>query len=121
MIAAIANRFKNSLLRLARNRTHLLQAVLMAVLYFGLAKGSLVFAAVNGYATPIWPASGIALAAILLLGYHLWPGVFLGGCMAHFVGEQLTGAAFLSGLCIGMGNAVGTVLAAYLIKRSMET
>src|ERR671933_631213 len=120
MIAAIANRFKNSLLRLARNRTHLLQAVLMAVLYFGLAKGSLVFAAVNGYATPIWPASGIALAAILLLGYHLWPGVFLGGCMAHFVGEQLTGAAFLSGLCIGMGNAVGTFLAAYLIKRSME-
>ena len=120
MIAAIANRFKNSLLPLARNRTHLLQAVLMAVLYFGLAKGSLVFAAVNGYATPIWPASGIALAAILLLGYHLWPGVFLGGCMAHFVGEQLTGAAFLSGLCIGMGNAVGTVLAAYLIKRSME-
>ncbi|HEY9614804.1 MASE1 domain-containing protein [Allocoleopsis sp.] len=120
MITAIANGFKNSLLPLARNRTHLLQAVLMAFIYFGLAKGSLVFAAVNGYATPIWPASGIALAAILLLGYHLWPGVFLGGCMAHFIGEQLTGTAILSGLCIGMGNAVGTVLAAYLIKRSME-
>lgn len=119
MMAAIANNFRNTLLPLAQNRTNFLQAVLMAVIYYGLAKGSLVFAAVNGYATPIWPASGIALAAVLLFGYHLWPGVFLGGCMAHFVGEQLTGAAILSGLCIGIGNAVGTVLAAYLIKRSV--
>src|SRR5919199_389503 len=120
MIAVIAIIFRNTLLPLARNRTNLLQAVVLAVIYFGLAKASLSFAAINGYATPIWPASGIALAAVFLLGYHLWPGVFLGGCMAHFVGEQLTGAAFLSGLCIGMGNAIGTVLAAYLIKRSME-
>ncbi|HEY9833733.1 MAG TPA: MASE1 domain-containing protein, partial [Stenomitos sp.] len=106
-----------SLSSLARNRTHLLQAVLMAVIYCGLAKGSLVFAAVNGYATPIWPASGLALAAVLLLGYHLWPGIFLGGCMAHFLGEQLTVKIILSSLCIGIGNAIGTVLAAYLIKR----
>src|SRR5919202_600414 len=119
MISAIANRFRNTLLPLAQNRTNLWQVVLMAVIYFGLAKGSLFFAAVNGYATPIWPAAGIALAAVLLLGYHLWPGVFLGGCMAHFIGEQLTGTAILSGLCIGTGNAVGTVLAAYLIKRSV--
>ena len=119
MIAVIANPFKNSLFLFPRNRTHLLQAVLMALIYFGLAKGSLFFAAVNGYATPIWPAAGIALAGVLLFGYYLWPGVFLGGCIAHFVGEQLTGTAILSGLCIGIGNAVGTVLAAYLIQRSM--
>ncbi|HEY9728886.1 MAG TPA: MASE1 domain-containing protein [Chroococcales cyanobacterium] len=119
MISAIANSFRNSLLPLARNRTNLWQVVLMAIIYGGLAKGSLFFAAVNGYATPIWPAAGIALAAVLLLGYHLWPGVLLGGCMAHFIGEQLTGTAIASGLCIGIGNAVGTVLAAYLIERSV--
>lgn len=117
MITAIANHFKNTLLPLARNRTNLLQAVLLAVIYCVLAKASLIFAAVNGYATPIWPGAGIALAAVLLLGYHLWPGVFLGGCMAHFIGEQLTVTTILSSLCIGIGNAVGTVLAAYLIKR----
>jgi signal transduction histidine kinase/DNA-binding NarL/FixJ family response regulator len=117
MIIAIANNFRTTLLSLARNRTNLLQAVLMAIIYFSLAKVSLSFAAVNGYATPIWPSSGIALAAVLLLGYHLWPGIFLGGCMAHFVGQQLTVKIILSGLCIGIGNAVGTVLAAYLIKR----
>jgi signal transduction histidine kinase/CheY-like chemotaxis protein len=117
MITAIANNFRNTLLPLVQNRTNLLQAVLLAIIYFGLAKVSLSFAAVNGYATPIWPSSGIALAAVLLLGYHLWPGIFLGGCMAHFVGEQLTVKIILSSLCIGIGNAVGTVLAAYLIKR----
>ena len=31
-----------------------------------------------GYATLIWPASGIAAAALLIFGWHLWPGVFLG-------------------------------------------
>src|SRR5919202_3915936 len=119
MIAVIAIIFRNTLLPLAQNRTNLLQAVVLAVIYFGLAKASLSFAAINGYATPIWPASGIALAAVFLLGYHLWPGVFLGGCMAHFVGEQLTVTTILSGLCIGIGNAVGIVIAAYLIKRSI--
>ena len=119
MIAVIANIFRNTLLPLARNRTNLLQALLVAVIYFGLAKVSLSFAAINGYATPIWPASGIALAAVFLLGYHLWPGVFLGGCMAHFVGVKLTVTTILSGLCIGIGNAVGIVIAAYLLKRSI--
>ncbi len=117
MIDAIANMIRNTILPLARNRASFMQAVLVAVICFTLAKASLSFAAVNGYATPIWPASGFALAAVLLVGYHLWPGVFLGDCMAHFVGEQLTVANILSGLCIGIGNTVGIVLAAYLIKR----
>lgn len=118
MITAIANNFRNSLLPLIQNRRNLWEAVLVGIIYFGFAEASLLFAAINGYATPIWPSSGIALAAVLLLGYHLWPGVFLGGCMAHFLGAKLiTVTTILSGLFIGTGNAVGIVLAAYLLKR----
>ncbi len=117
MITAIANNFRNTLLPLMQNRRKLWEAILVGIIYFGFAEASLFFAAINGYATPIWPSSGIALAAVLLLGYHLWPGVFLGGCMAHFLGAKLTVTSILSGLFIGAGNAVGIVLAAYLIKR----
>lgn len=117
MITVIANNFRNTLLPLIQNRRKLWEAILVGIIYLGFAEASLLFAAINGYATPIWPSSGIALAAVLLLGYHLWPGVFLGGCMAHFLGGKLTVTSILSGLFIGTGNAVGIVLAAYLIKR----
>lgn len=116
MITVIANNFRNTLFPLIQNRRNLWEAVLVGIIYLGFAEASLLFAAINGYATPIWPSSGIALAAVLLLGYHLCPGVFLGGCMAHFIGAKLTVTSILSGLCIGIGNAVGIVLAAYLIK-----
>lgn len=36
-----------------------------------------------GYATIIWPASGLALAALLLWGRRLWPGVFLGSFLIN--------------------------------------
>ncbi|MFB8790308.1 MAG: MASE1 domain-containing protein [Potamolinea sp.] len=117
MITVIANEFRNTLLPLIQNRRKLWEAILVGIIYFCFAEASLLFAAINGYATPIWPSSGIALAAVLLLGYHLCPGVFLGGCMAHFLGAKLTVTSIFSGLFIGTGNAVGIVLAAYLIQR----
>ncbi|MGH8726281.1 MAG: hypothetical protein ACREU1_15625, partial [Burkholderiales bacterium] len=44
------------------------QVALLAAVYFAAAKASLVLAIPPGYATAVWPPSGIALAAILLLG-----------------------------------------------------
>ena len=117
MVAVIVGIFRNTLLPLTRNRTSLLQVLLLAVIYFGLAQASLSFATLKGDATPVWPSSGIALAAIFLRGYHLWPGVFLGGCMVEFIRAKLTVTTILSGLCVGTGNTVGTVVAAYLIER----
>jgi hypothetical protein len=42
------------------------------------AKLALLVAIPPGYATAIWPGSGIALAALLLGGARLWPGVLVG-------------------------------------------
>ena len=53
--------------------------VLLAAAYFGAARLALMFAIPPGYATAVWPPSGIALAALLLLGYRAWPGVWIGG------------------------------------------
>ena len=49
--------------------------------------------------SPFWPPAGIAVAALALLGFRVWPGITLG----VFVGSLLTGADVLvaSGLAIG--------------------
>jgi len=52
-------------------------SVLIAV-YFVAGKLGLTLAFVNASASPVWPPAGLALAALLLLGYRVWPAVFLG-------------------------------------------
>src|SRR5260370_10111071 len=44
------------------------RAILLAAIYFAAAKLALLAAIPPGYATAVWPPSGIALAALLLLG-----------------------------------------------------
>ena len=54
-----------------------------AALYFVAAKGSLEFASINASATPIWPPTGLALAAVMLRGYRILPGIFVGAFVAN--------------------------------------
>lgn len=50
---------------------------LFILYYLGALLGGMM-AIPPGYATIVWPSSGIALAAILLFGYRIWPGILLG-------------------------------------------
>ena len=56
---------------------------LLAVGYTVLAKAGLVFAIPPGNATAVWPAAGLAVAALLLLGCRAWPGVWLGAAITN--------------------------------------
>ena len=55
-----------------------LRILLLAAAYFVTGRLGLLAAIPPGYATVVWPPSGIALAALLLYGPSLWPGVVLG-------------------------------------------
>src|SRR6266446_1156850 len=55
----------------------------IAIIYVGLAKLSLALASIHPSATPIWPPTGYALAAVLLLGYRVFPAIFLGALVAN--------------------------------------
>ena len=46
--------------------------------YVVVARLGLMVDPVNGFATLVWPSTGLALAALLLQGSSLWPGVWLG-------------------------------------------
>ena len=62
----------------SRTGSLLLAIAALAVCYFITGRIGLLLANPPGYATAIFPASGIALAALLLYGYRLWPGILLG-------------------------------------------
>ena len=96
-----------------------LEIVLLAVVYFAAAKASLLVAIPPGYATPIWPPSGIALAALLLRGPALWPGVWLGSFAANVtIGAAVPTAAIVAAV-IATGSALQTYAVASLVERHL--
>ncbi|MFI1933340.1 MASE1 domain-containing protein [Streptomyces sp. NPDC020330] len=65
--------------------------------------------------TPLWPPTGIALAALLCLGVRVWPGIALGALLTVLE----TGSAFtVSSLAIMFGNTVAP-LASYALLRKV--
>jgi PAS domain S-box-containing protein len=90
----------------------LIEIVLLAAIYFGAAELGLVFAAPHPNVSPVWPPSGVAIGALLLLGYRAWPGVLLGAFLANL----LTGAPLLSALGIAGGNTLEAVTVAALLQ-----
>lgn len=86
---------------------------ILAIAYFIAARYGLRLAFVHPSATPVWPPTGIALAALLVLGYRVWPGVFLGA----FAVNALTAGSTLSSLGIATGNTLESVVGAYLVNQ----
>jgi PAS domain S-box-containing protein len=85
----------------------------LAAVYFGLGKFGLSLAFVNASASAVWPPTGMALAALLLWGCRLWPGVFLG---AFLVNISTQGSAATS-LGIATGNTLEALVGAWLVCR----
>ena len=61
----------------------------LAIVYFFAGLFTLALALPPTGAAPLWAPTGIALAAVLIWGYRLLPGVFLGD---FFIGIYMTGS-----------------------------
>ncbi len=99
--------------------------VLLALAYFVAGKTALLLAIPPGYATAVWPASGIALGALLLGGRGLWPGVVLGSFLTNMAtvggGEdavlRAVGVATLVAAGAGAQAVVGERLTRHALAR----
>ena len=87
--------------------------IVLAVLYFVAGKLSLKLAFLNASASPVWPPAGIALAAVLLLGYRVWPAIFVGAFLVNLT----TAGNLLTSLGIAAGNTLEAVAGAWLVHR----
>src|SRR5262245_12736152 len=95
---------------------YLARVGLLAVIYIIGGKLGLALASVEGIVTLVWPPTGIALAALLLFGYQLWPGVFLGA----FLVNLSTGASLTTVIGISIGNTLEALAGVYLLHRAVS-
>ena len=111
-----AARYPKSRMRtvtLSRTAGDLLILAGLAAVYFIAGKLGLRLAFVNASATPVWPSAGIGLAALLILGYRVWPAILLGAFLANVT----TVGALVSSAAIAVGNTLEGLVGAYLVNR----
>jgi PAS domain S-box-containing protein len=72
-----------------------------------------MLASLHASASPVWPAAGIALAALLVLGYRAWPAIFVGA----FLVNVTTAGNVATSLAIASGNTLEAVCGAWLVNR----
>src|SRR5262245_5795232 len=86
---------------------------LLATVYFWAAKLGLSMG-VTPRVTTVWPPTGIALAALLLFGYRIWPGIALGAFLANVTAPLETPGTAAG---IALGNTLEALAGAWLVMR----
>src|SRR3989344_2467189 len=92
---------------------YILKVGVLILIYFLTAKLGLSFYALHGFATTLWPLSGIALAFLIIYGYSLWPGITI----AAFAINLMTGSSPFVAIGIAIGNTLEALLATYLLRK----
>jgi diguanylate cyclase (GGDEF)-like protein len=87
--------------------------VAIAAAYFVFGELGLKFAQTNVSATAIWPCAGIALGALLLFGYRVWPGVLIGSLLVAATRQ----ASPFACAAVAVGSTVEAVVGCYLVTR----
>src|SRR5690242_18084774 len=99
------------------------RAALLAALYILTGKLGLLLAVPPGYATIIWPASGIAIGMLLANGARLWPGVLAGSLLLNaynsgvFDAEHFWSLKLLAATLIAVGSTLQALIGRALVAR----
>jgi signal transduction histidine kinase/integral membrane sensor domain MASE1 len=98
----------------ALTRRYALALVVVAGVYVAAGKFGIALPVADGVITPVWAPSGIAIAAAFLLGYRIWPAVFV----AAFLVNVTSGADWPVALAIAGGNTLEALTGSYLLRRA---
>lgn len=90
-----------------------LPTVCVALAYFGAARLGLLQELVRGQVTPLWPATGIAVVGLLLMGLRVWPGIAVGAFLVNVV----IGGPIAAAVLIAVGNTLAPICAYLLLRR----
>jgi PAS domain S-box-containing protein len=97
--------------------------LLLIALYVITGRLGLLLAVPPGYATVIWPASGIAVGMLMVHGARLWPGVFLGSLLLNawqsgvFADADWYSTKLLVAALIATGSTLQALVGRALIAR----
>jgi diguanylate cyclase (GGDEF)-like protein len=85
----------------------------LAAVYFVAGKLGLQLAYVHASATAVWPCTGIAIAALLVFGYRVWPGILIGAFLVNLTTAGSVGTS----IAIAAGNTLEGLAGCYLVSR----
>lgn len=95
-----------------------IETVAVGLLYYGAARIGLAMHLPGTNASAVWPPSGIAIAATLLLGRHIWPAIAAGAFFANLLTLPQTPGGFVAAALIAVGNAAAQIVALAIIQRA---
>ncbi|HEY5659662.1 MAG TPA: MASE1 domain-containing protein [Gaiellaceae bacterium] len=84
----------------------------VAGLYYGSGRAGLHLAYLHGTVTALWPPVGVGIAALVILGIGVWPGIVIGDLL---LADFSTPWGTVAGQTIG--NTLEVVVAALLFRR----
>jgi integral membrane sensor domain MASE1 len=90
--------------------TNLSLLAFLTLIYFVVEKLGMKLAFIHPVVVPIWLPSGLALAAILVYGYRVWPAIFVGAFLSH-------ATTSVPSLLIPVGVTLEGVVGAYLVNK----
>ena len=92
-----------------------------ALAYWLAGRLGLLLAIPPGYASPIYPGAGIALAAVLVFGWRVLPGILLGSALMNASvsapSDASKGLAMAMPLISALGATAQAALGAWLMRR----
>ncbi|MER8072470.1 MASE1 domain-containing protein [Streptomyces sp. NPDC094034] len=100
--------------QLRRHKATALLILAVVALYYATARLGLLQQLVRGQVTPLWPPTGISVAALLLFGARVWPGIALGALAVNIT----IGPNVPSVLAIVVGNTLAPVCSYLLLRRA---
>ncbi|WP_442817786.1 MASE1 domain-containing protein [Streptomyces sp. NBC_01591] len=100
--------------RFRQQTVKVLTVLAMAACYYATARLGLLQQLVGGQVTPLWPPTGIAVAALLVFGLRIWPGIALGALAVNIT----IGPSVVPVLVIAAGNTVAPICSYLLLRRA---
>jgi integral membrane sensor domain MASE1 len=89
------------------------QIAVVFAAYFITGRLGLVTPFTSGNISPVWPAAGVALAAALLCGFRVWPGIAGGAFLVNF----LSPIPYIAAFGLAFGNTLAALTGAFLLRR----
>jgi PAS domain S-box-containing protein len=100
--------------KLPSTASYAFEVVALAAIYYAAARLGLRYASIGHSISLVWPPTGLALAALIVLGRRAWPGIAAGA----FLANAGTPVPLVTAAAIAAGNTLEAVIAAALLTRS---
>ena len=101
----------------------ILQVFGLALAYLAFGKLGLILTMPPGFASIVWPASGVALAGLLVCGYRAWPGIFIGAALTNSYiaieagNDPFSSISLILAASIASGATIQALFGSFLIRR----